>query len=202
MAPMIQLSPRSSIFFENYLSIILTLAFFGAVIMLARYWDRIGEAIQPTTIETSGSKLDANAGPMPSVVKLGDTPASPPASPPAPANRTANKTPPAAPPAPNLPTIITRIPNQNPTQNPSTVIGSNAPSAPVAGAIDPGRIQVVDGDTIRLDGKSFRLVGIDAPESGALAKCEVERQLATRATLRLREIVAGGALRLDRVACA
>jgi endonuclease YncB( thermonuclease family) len=68
-------------------------------------------------------------------------------------------------------------------------------------ALAPNRIEVVDGDTVRLDGQSYRLVGLDTPESGARAKCAVEREKAAAAARRLREIVAGGGIRLDRVAC-
>jgi endonuclease YncB( thermonuclease family) len=68
--------------------------------------------------------------------------------------------------------------------------------------IEPGQIQVIDGDTIRANGQVYRLVGFDAPESGLNAKCESERTLAARATSRLRQIVAAGGLGLDRVPCA
>jgi endonuclease YncB( thermonuclease family) len=91
-----------------------------------------------------------------------------------------------APSAPsNLPTVIK--------------LGTNAP--PTTGAIQPNSVQVIDGDTIRVNGHSYRLVGIDAPESGPRAKCAAERDKAARATRRLREIVEGGALRLERVSC-
>ena len=63
-------------------------------------------------------------------------------------------------------------------------------------------IQVIDGDTIRSSGKIYRLVGFDTPETGLRAQCEHERTLAGRATFRLRQIVAGGGLRLERVPCA
>jgi endonuclease YncB( thermonuclease family) len=68
--------------------------------------------------------------------------------------------------------------------------------------IEPGQIQVIDGDTIRAKGQVYRLVGFDTPESGSNAKCESERTLAARATSRLRQIVAAGGLGLDRVPCA
>lgn len=66
----------------------------------------------------------------------------------------------------------------------------------------PDRIQVVDGDTIRFDGKTFRLVGFDTPEGGMNAKCNAERERAARATQRLRQLIAGGGLRLRQVPCA
>lgn len=64
-----------------------------------------------------------------------------------------------------------------------------------------GSIRVLDGDTIRVDGRTIRLVGIDAPETGDKARCETERILAARATVRLRELIALGPVALDVVAC-
>ena len=72
---------------------------------------------------------------------------------------------------------------------------------PTDASLRSGRVEAVDGDTIRLDGKSYRLAGIDMPESGARAKCAAEREKAEAATRRLREIVARGGLRLERVSC-
>jgi endonuclease YncB( thermonuclease family) len=71
-----------------------------------------------------------------------------------------------------------------------------------AATIQSAQIQVIDGDTIRANGRVYRLVGYDAPESGPEAKCESELTLATRATSRLRQIVAAGRLRFERVPCA
>ena len=67
--------------------------------------------------------------------------------------------------------------------------------------IEPGAIQVTDGDTIRAGGKAIRLVGFDAPETYR-AKCPAERDLGNRATFRMRQLVAGGGLDLEQVACA
>src|SRR5262245_30061845 len=64
------------------------------------------------------------------------------------------------------------------------------------------QIDVIDADTIRANGQVYRLVGFDTPESGLQAKCEAERKLAARATSRLRQIVAAGGLRFQRVPCA
>jgi len=63
-------------------------------------------------------------------------------------------------------------------------------------------IVVVDGDTIRVDGQVYRLVGFDAPESGDRAKCQSERELATRATARLQQLLTTSKPELKRVACA
>jgi hypothetical protein len=51
--------------------------------------------------------------------------------------------------------------------------------------IEPGRIEVIDGDTIKVGTTVYRLVGFDTPEAGANARCELERTLAANATWRL-----------------
>jgi endonuclease YncB( thermonuclease family) len=66
--------------------------------------------------------------------------------------------------------------------------------------IEPGQIDVADGDTIRVAGETFRLVGFDAPETYR-AKCPSERELGNRSTFRLQQLVAGGGLDLEQVAC-
>ncbi|UPK33129.1 thermonuclease family protein [Bradyrhizobium sp. 186] len=63
-------------------------------------------------------------------------------------------------------------------------------------------IQVIDGDTVRLDGNTYRLVGFNTPEKGDLARCEDERKRADAATARLKALIATGDARLSRVACA
>jgi endonuclease YncB( thermonuclease family) len=71
----------------------------------------------------------------------------------------------------------------------------------VASPIEPGAIEVVDGDTIRAGGLTFRLVGFDTPETRNRARCESERTLAAAASRRLRHLIAAGGLDLERVAC-
>jgi hypothetical protein len=68
--------------------------------------------------------------------------------------------------------------------------------------IAPARVQVLDGDTIRVDGSrpDVRLVGFNAPERFR-AECPAERDLGERATRRVRELVNGGGLELNFVAC-
>jgi endonuclease YncB( thermonuclease family) len=66
--------------------------------------------------------------------------------------------------------------------------------------IEPGAIEVVDGDTIRA-GRTFRLVGFDTPETGSRAGCESERTLAAAASRRSRQLISSGGLDLERVAC-
>src|SRR5262249_34623549 len=62
-------------------------------------------------------------------------------------------------------------------------------------------ISVIDGDTVRANGRVYRLVGFDTPESGSLARCERERKLADAATSRLRELSATGQPALERISC-
>jgi endonuclease YncB( thermonuclease family) len=63
-------------------------------------------------------------------------------------------------------------------------------------------ISVVDGDTVRSGGQTYRLVGFDTPERGDLAGCIRERELAQQATQRLQQLVGAGRVTLQRVACA
>jgi endonuclease YncB( thermonuclease family) len=72
-----------------------------------------------------------------------------------------------------------------------------AQSEPIAA----GAMDVVDADTIRVRGQTVRLVGFDTPEAGIDSRCEGERNLAERATSRLRALVAGGGLDLQIVRC-
>jgi endonuclease YncB( thermonuclease family) len=76
-----------------------------------------------------------------------------------------------------------------------------APVVTLARPIEPGAIEVVDGDTIRAGGRTVRLVGFDTPETGSRARCESERMLAAAASTRLRQLIAGGGLDLEPVAC-
>ena len=64
-----------------------------------------------------------------------------------------------------------------------------------------GPITVVDGDTVRVNGQTYRLVGFDTPESGSLARCERERKLADAATYRLRQLVASRQTTFKPVPC-
>ena len=67
--------------------------------------------------------------------------------------------------------------------------------------LDQNEVEVLDGDTIRVAGETFRLVGFDAPETYR-AQCPSERELGNRATFRLRQLVAEGGLDLEQIACA
>jgi micrococcal nuclease len=51
-------------------------------------------------------------------------------------------------------------------------------------------IRVIDGDTLDVSGERIRLLGIDAPEMPAHAKCEREKRLAFQATAYMRKLVA------------
>jgi endonuclease YncB( thermonuclease family) len=63
-------------------------------------------------------------------------------------------------------------------------------------------IEVIDGDTVRVEGKTYRLVGFNTPEKGDLARCDDERKRADVATDRLKTLIATGDASLSRVACA
>ena len=65
-----------------------------------------------------------------------------------------------------------------------------------------GRIRVVDGDTVRYQDRTVRLVGFDTPETGDRARCEYERTLGARAAARLSELIKSGQPRLELVPCA
>lgn len=60
-----------------------------------------------------------------------------------------------------------------------------------AETINPASVYVVDGDTIRMDGDSWRLVGFDTPETYE-PRCDFELALGQAATARLRALMASG----------
>lgn len=71
--------------------------------------------------------------------------------------------------------------------------------------VEPRAVYVVDGDTVRHGGKSYRLVGFDAPETTPVrAKCERELDLAYAAKARVVDMIhaPGAHVTLERVACA
>jgi hypothetical protein len=65
---------------------------------------------------------------------------------------------------------------------PLTLILAFVASIANASPLDPGQIEMLDGDTIRVAGETFRLVGFDAPETSR-ARCASERELGNRAVL-------------------
>jgi endonuclease YncB( thermonuclease family) len=75
-----------------------------------------------------------------------------------------------------------------------------AATGAVAQPIDKSEIRVSDGDTIVARGKTYRLVGFDAPEQWS-AKCAEERAHGVKAHNRLQQLVDGGGLDLTAVRC-
>lgn len=73
-------------------------------------------------------------------------------------------------------------------------IGGGTTVAAVFSLCDSGGTSncVIDGDTFRYRGERIRITGIDAPETHP-PRCEYERELGTRATRRLRELLNQGA---------
>jgi endonuclease YncB( thermonuclease family) len=69
-------------------------------------------------------------------------------------------------------------------------------------SVPSGPIDVIDGDTVRHQGSTYRLVGFDTPERGDRARCDDERQRAEKATQRLRSLLSTGNPLLTRVPCA
>lgn len=86
---------------------------------------------------------------------------------------------------------------------PLSVSSTSQSGRAAAGPIEPDRIRVIDGDTIRVDDQrsDVRLVGINTPETRR-AQCDAERELGGRATRRLRDLVSAGNLELRLQPCA
>lgn len=77
--------------------------------------------------------------------------------------------------------------------------------APVYGRAEPvsnARVRVVDGETIRIDGRQpdIRLVGFKTPETEE-AGCAKERELGEKAASRMRDLLSAGRLDFRPVAC-
>ena len=56
--------------------------------------------------------------------------------------------------------------------------------------------KVLDGDTIKVEGRAVRIADIDAPELGAHARCPAEHALAVRAAAHLRAMLLGDVVRV------
>lgn len=70
----------------------------------------------------------------------------------------------------------------------STPTAETRGEEPAPSPISVDRIAVIDGDTITVDGREWRLLGFDTPESGE-AKCEAEHRAGLFAKRRLTELV-------------
>jgi endonuclease YncB( thermonuclease family) len=66
--------------------------------------------------------------------------------------------------------------------------------------ISAADLRIIDGDTVAFNGKTYRLVGFDAPETSR-AKCDSERALGVRAAARLQELTSSGNITLEEVRC-
>ena len=64
-----------------------------------------------------------------------------------------------------------------------------------------GDITALDGDTVISNGRTYRLTGFDAPETGDRAKCSQERILGGMARTRLQALINQGNLELTEVRC-
>ena len=67
----------------------------------------------------------------------------------------------------------------------------------VPAAAAAAKIEVVDGDTVRLGEERIRILGLDAPELHQ-PKCRSELRLAIRALDRLEQLLAGGKVEIIR----
>lgn len=56
-------------------------------------------------------------------------------------------------------------------------------------AYAPGKVEAVDGDTLRVDGVNVRISNLDTPERGGHAACDAERFLAAVAARRADTLV-------------
>jgi endonuclease YncB( thermonuclease family) len=82
----------------------------------------------------------------------------------------------------------------------SGVTGPSPPASIIQGSMSG--LTVIDGDTVRAGGATYRLVGFDTPERGDRALCDAERELAEKSAARLQSLIAAGQFALERVACA
>ncbi len=57
-------------------------------------------------------------------------------------------------------------------------------------------MRAIDGDTLDLDGERIRIVGLDAPETRC--RCPAECRLAAQATARMRDLVSGRGVTIER----
>jgi endonuclease YncB( thermonuclease family) len=81
------------------------------------------------------------------------------------------------------------------------VLGASGLDASERASIAARAIHVTDGDTIKVDGHAYRLIGFDTPETWR-ARCSGEAVLGKAATVRLQQLVSRAReITLERVAC-
>ena len=77
----------------------------------------------------------------------------------------------------------------------------HSPSQTRLASLQPS--SVIDGDTVRVQGETFRLVGFDTPETGRRSRCAYESDLGDRASQRLRDLIGSAAsIELTPLPCA
>lgn len=57
-------------------------------------------------------------------------------------------------------------------------------------------LRAIDGDTLDLDGERIRIMGLDAPETRC--RCPTECRLAAQATARMRDLMSGRGVTIER----
>lgn len=64
------------------------------------------------------------------------------------------------------------------------------------------RISVVDGDTVKKGGDTYRLIEYNTGETGSDAACQAEKDIGKKATARLKELLDDAdEVKLERVSC-
>ncbi|WP_291197987.1 thermonuclease family protein [Hyphomonas sp.] len=76
---------------------------------------------------------------------------------------------------------------------------ASASAAATTSSIKPLEVHWVDGDSGTIDGRAFRLYGVDAPEdTPSLAQCNTERFRANEARLAVRALMGSGTVEIRK----